>query len=658
MEKLKDDQINALLEATDKLDKLLEIPDDASDDFWFVDDGSSSEVPKPPAISSFEDLLSLINQAPEEKPEFYEVTTQDDEVQISSSDERLLLDYLPAYVGTLDDPLQHSDSGLRSFRFLGAEMLYNSRQIKELIDQLKDIDLLHAGQLVSVEKGLVSAPYGSLQAVTETYNTGIQLNPLILSVICDAYRDQTVFSRSDICQVVKRNMIQHFMPSGEGADWSADSKSHAIIFSYDDSLLKCMPKSKSPEYDNILRDARECHGVLHRLFFHTVLPIVFLDDRFKAYIGCSLLIDEELDKNSCRKLYLAFLYFLCSCGQISRVANSKFKDIASLDAKALFAHKKPFVPRSMPLAPRSKNAVVKVTLAVNAEKKEEIELTGLVVTSKALQAFADLCGKHPHFHPVFDYLLPFVEASFTNSTPLVFPPILIAGPPGIGKTKFISELFAVFDYPVHHCHSSQFTCGSGLVGLQSTWGTAQPGYVSDAIRRSKHYNPLIAFDELERVRMATSGGNGISVEAAFMRLLEPLEASRFVDACGNIPVDVSKVNWIFTCNDPSMIPSALLTRLNKVCVYPPIDEVVIDMIHRDIWTDLVNQYAAHSRVNPWISEDAIDYLRELYYKNLNFRAGIKVFKLAINKLLAGAMGASYLTLDVIESKVKSPASYN
>lgn len=63
-------------------------------------------------------------------------------------------------------------------------------------------------------------------------------------------------------------------------------------------------------------------------------------------------------------------------------------------------------------------------------------------------------------------------------------------------------------------------------------------------------------------------------------------------------------------------------------------------------------------MNPWISEDAIDHLREIYYKNLNFRAGIKVFKLALSKLLAGAMGGSYLTLDVIESKVMAPSSYN
>lgn len=662
------DDLNALLDSV--IDYGFE--DFEFDDSSLLNEGAEDSEPREvQVISSFEEMLDAVRRVDHDQPAFtYLVKSQDGETEISTNDERLLLDYLPVYIAKNPKKLaKPTHRGNLAFKHISEMAEFSRLSTRFMLDGFDCMDILSSSQLIEVKGDLVSTPYGSISFSGHS-PAEIRLNPLILTKIVDAYSSTTIFDRRELLHVIRRNIVDNYI--GDSDSNREVKPSRVFKFLFDDGPVISHLKTRyGYEYMELLRDAKNCYEILERLFFSSILPVAFLNNDFKANIGCSLLASEEISDHSMENIKQAFIYFLCRNEQIARVANSKLLEIQSLDAKAIFSGKISEISESErqsyqpPIFSRrptsngvSRNSKVKARLAIDNEKTEEVELDGKVITDSELQAFSDLCGKHPHFSPVFSHLLPFIEASFSAGVPLVFPPLLIAGPPGIGKTKFISELFEALGFPISHCHSSQFTCGSGLVGLQSTWGTAQPGYVSQAIRTSRLYNPLIAFDELERIRMASYGGNGVSVEAAFMRLLEPLEASRFVDACGQNPVDVSKVSWVFTCNDPSMIPPALLTRLNKVCVYPPTKEHDIDSIHRDIWADLVNQFAAGSRIQPWISEDAMDHLREVYYGDLNFRATIKVLKLALSRIMAGALGTNYLTLDVIELNSRSKVTLN
>jgi hypothetical protein len=611
---------------------------------------------EPYAIYSFEDLEKIVwGERPfASKRYVFKATDVGSDLIISAKSPRLILDYLPAYIGISGAKHSMPPESIKAFKHTVSRMNFSKNDINAAIRCFDEVDVLNSSIVIGIEKEFIKLPYGQFDAfVYQGYGS---FNPLILDRIVDIYCKESVFNRHDLIDVIEKNLYENIYTSS-----SPSAQLNPVLEKMHLEVAIISPEFIVGDYVELGQRSSKLWTAVDEFFFKTILPLAFMNDHFKSYVGKSLLSHEDFTEANYKRIIEAYIYYVCGISEIARLINTKSKDIASFDAKSIFGGK--YSPARRALEASEQHAAVTKAKAVReifaeGEKRVTIDLTGLSVPASAMAAFMALGKKHPHFSSVFDYLLPFVESSFFNGTPLCFPPMLIAGPPGIGKTKFISELFGVFGYPISHCHSSQYTCGSGLVGLQSTWSTAQPGYVTEALRKSKYFNPLIAFDELERIRMAHDGGNGISVEAAFMRLLEPLEASRFVDACGQLPHDVSKVNWVFTCNNPAMIPPALLTRLNKVCVYPPTDESVIDNIHRDIWLDLVNQYASGGLIKPWISADALENLREVYYEDLNFRSGIKVMKKGLNKLMSGMQASNYLTLDVISSKALKRASLN
>lgn len=601
-------------------------------------------------ISSFDDLLEAISVEADGIPESYRIIGKDSEIRVRSESSRMQLDYLPLFAAKQEVPVVYSNPSIKAFRKLCSEVGLSEYSNNGSLRVLDDVSILSCSHYLKSDSDSLILPYGAKRPFCLDSRDSF-LNPLISELVVDVYsREISGYSRSEINLIFSRNSMLTFVPSGNDEEglWE-----NVINYLEDDFILHSDIPFSSPSSSDERAIFNLCASA-KSIFLSTVLPLALLDNNFKSYAGFSPLYIDKIGLPQFKKIRAAFIYFLCGIRQFADYVNIKSFAIESYDSKAIFegkytslAIRKKEKPKPIP---EEINATIKSQFALNGSSHEDVTLTGLSVSDDSLQSFSDLCEKHPHFKPVFDYLMPFVEASFSTGRPLTFPPMLIAGPPGIGKTKFISELFEVFGYPISHCHASQFTCGSALAGLQSTWSNAQPGYVSEAMRRSKLYNPLIAFDELERIRMASSGGNGISVEAALMRLLEPLEAKRFVDACGQMPHDVSKVNWIFTCNDPSSIPAPLLTRLNKVFVYPPIKDEIVDAIHKDIWTDLVNQFAKGGFIKPWISEDALEKLRDIYYGDLNFRATIKVLRKALSQLLAGTMGVNYITLEVLEDK--------
>jgi hypothetical protein len=623
-----------------------------------IDGGEISEVVNEAfAINSFEDLEALVCADTPYASGSYVFKAKDvgSDFTVSSDSPRIALDYLPAYIGLSREKLNYTPDSIKALKYISHYMEFDKELIEDALKCFEKIDVLNSSTLFSFDKGVLKLPYGEFAVSNQATSV---FNPLLVQRIVDIYCDKTNFARDEIIKVIERNLYEQIYSNDDLTTPIAELGGHQLYAAIG------FPELKAKEYSVLSNNASNAWQAIDDFFFRTILPLALMNDAFKSFVGCSLLTHDDFTSSNYERMGVAYAYYACGLKDISRVLNTKYRDIASFDASAIFAGKYSLSTqkRAELFIDKQENAVKKQvitsTFAIDGEKRQKIELTGLSVSSDAMNAFTALGQKHPHFSKVFDYLLPFVESSFFNGSPLVIPPMLIAGPPGIGKTKFLSELFAVFGYPISHCHSSQFTCGSGLVGLQSTWSNTQPGYVAETLRRTKFFNPLIAFDELERVRMSTSSGNGISVEAAFMRLLEPLEATRFVDACGQLPHDVSKVNWIFTCNDPLSIPPALLSRLNKVCVYPPTEESVIDNIHRDIWLDLVNQYASGSLIKPWVSADALESLREVYYGDLNFRSGIKIMKNCLNKLMSGVQDSNYLTLDVIASKTLKRASLN
>ncbi|WP_458792302.1 AAA family ATPase [Yoonia sp. MH D7] len=144
---------------------------------------------------------------------------------------------------------------------------------------------------------------------------------------------------------------------------------------------------------------------------------------------------------------------------------------------------------------------------------------------------------------------------------LRMPPILLDGPPGIGKSAWARSLGNLINAPTMTYEATNENASFGLVGNQRSWGSARPGRLINAILTHRIGNPVIVVDELEKAGCATSNkGQTYSLTDALLPLLEPLSAANWSCPYFEVKFDMSFVIWVMTSNDYQRLPEPLLSR--------------------------------------------------------------------------------------------------
>ncbi|MFB9224186.1 AAA family ATPase [Paracoccus cavernae] len=144
---------------------------------------------------------------------------------------------------------------------------------------------------------------------------------------------------------------------------------------------------------------------------------------------------------------------------------------------------------------------------------------------------------------------------------LRLPPLLLDGPPGIGKSHWSRRLGAFLMLPTTVVEATSESASFGLTGSQRGWGNAQPGRLIETILRNLVANPLVVIDELEKAGTVTSSkGHSYGLADSLLPLLETLTSRRWKCPYYDIRFDVSCVNYVLTCNDYRRLPEPLLSR--------------------------------------------------------------------------------------------------
>lgn len=165
---------------------------------------------------------------------------------------------------------------------------------------------------------------------------------------------------------------------------------------------------------------------------------------------------------------------------------------------------------------------------------------------------------HPHFGPVIDFVGNRLLMSRHSRRPQRIPPILLAGPPGIGKTHFCDALASILGVPCRRHQMDQAETSSALLGSEKTWGNSTIGLVFEQVMLGEYANPIVILDELDKAATRSSH----SAPAAVLHtLLEPLTASRVRDLSVDLEFDAGLITWVATANDPARIPRTLLSRM-------------------------------------------------------------------------------------------------
>lgn len=174
----------------------------------------------------------------------------------------------------------------------------------------------------------------------------------------------------------------------------------------------------------------------------------------------------------------------------------------------------------------------------------------------------------PNFTEVLDDVRRHVALSHDSRDGLEVTPMLLLGPPGIGKTHFARKLAELLGTGMNLVPMSSMTAGWLLSGSSSQWKGSRPGKVFEALVDGQYANPVIVVDEIDKA----SSDAQYDPLGALYGLLEHDTANTFVDEFAEVAIDASQVIWITTANDAHGIPDPILNRMNVFEVQPPTRE--------------------------------------------------------------------------------------
>ena len=190
--------------------------------------------------------------------------------------------------------------------------------------------------------------------------------------------------------------------------------------------------------------------------------------------------------------------------------------------------------------------------------------------------------------------------------------ICLAGPPGVGKTSIGKSIAKALDRKYVRISLGGLKDESEIRGHRKTYIGSMPGKIISAISQAKVNNPLILFDEIDKLGSDYKG----DPSSAMLEVLDAEQNNEFRDNYLEIPFDLSKTVFITTANDIYSIPDPLRDRLEII----NIDSYTFDekvMIAKDFL--IKKQFAIHKIFNAEISDSAIEKIIDGYTKEAGVR---------------------------------------
>lgn len=209
----------------------------------------------------------------------------------------------------------------------------------------------------------------------------------------------------------------------------------------------------------------------------------------------------------------------------------------------------------------------------------------------------------------------------------------LQGPPGVGKTTIClnglskcliddnGESRPIIFLPLGGSSNGSTLEGHNYTYLGSTWGK-----IADALIEAKCMNPIIFIDELDKISKTDHGRELASI---LTHITDQTQNSEFFDKYfASIPLDLSKVIFIFSYNDRSNVDKILLDRIQEVKIKPlsKQDKVIISK----------NYVLPEIYKNTGFSKDEIHFPSKLLsniIENYTFEAGVRKLSELLNDII-------------------------
>ena len=212
----------------------------------------------------------------------------------------------------------------------------------------------------------------------------------------------------------------------------------------------------------------------------------------------------------------------------------------------------------------------------------------------------------PNFGEVLDDVKRHVALSQDSRDSLEVTPILLLGPPGVGKTHFARQIADLLGTSMSLIPMSSMTAGWLLSGSSSQWKGAKPGKVFEVLVDGQYANPVIVIDEIDKA----SADAQYDPLGSLYSLLEHDTAQSFVDEFAEVPIDASQVIWITTANHERSIPEPILNRMNVFEISAPTLDAA-RKIAAHLYRGIRGEHDWGQRFEPEPPPDVLDLLASL-----------------------------------------------
>jgi len=215
----------------------------------------------------------------------------------------------------------------------------------------------------------------------------------------------------------------------------------------------------------------------------------------------------------------------------------------------------------------------------------------------------------PNFGALTDLLHNHFALHAMGDARVSWPPILLVGPPGIGKTEAVRWWSERLGLPFRVVDMSSAQTGVMLSGTEQYWRNSEPGVLFKLLAFQSLANPILLLDEIDKG--AESRINGPDPLSALYTLLEPRSARTFTDLwITDFSVDASHVNWIATANSAQSIPAPILSRMTLLRIDKPTPDQV-SRIARNIYGRLRADAPWGKSFDAYLSDDVVRRLQTL-----------------------------------------------